>query len=242
MPDESNRPRPRSARFAQAAAFALAVPLALVAPRLYAQMRVGVVNIQQAILETDQGHVARNQLRHLFTQRQQELDHRQEGLRQLREQLEKERSSVDRATLARRMEDYQKQFVELQQSYTDFQQELAQREAELTKQIYANLQVVVRQMGQEQNYTAIFEQSGIVWATQGYDMTDTVVRQYNRTHPADASVPEGGHTADATAPAPAAEAGVAVSAGADAGARAGDGGPRVFANPHPRGENAPPQR
>jgi outer membrane protein len=217
----------RSRSRARAAALVAAGLLAVIAPKLYAQViRLGVVDMQRAILETDQGRRAKNQLKTLFEKRQVELDRRQNALKRMRDDLERQQHTLDQATLRQRAEEYQKQLVDLQQNYVQYQQELAQREAELTKQIYVNLEGLIRQIGQSQNYTAIFEQSGVVWSPQHLDLTDQVVQMYNQQYPPGREEP--------ASPAPAASGAPASGAPASAAPH------HPVANPHPRGENAPP--
>jgi outer membrane protein len=217
--------RKRSPR-ARLAAVASAVVLAFAAPRLYAQMRVAVVDMQRALLETDQGRHAKNQLKTLFQRRQEELNHRQDGLKQQRDELERQQRTLSRAEMETRMRDYQRQFVQLQQDYLEYQQELARREAELTKTIYVNLQAVIRQIGAAEGMTAIFEQGGVVWSPQHLDVTDRVVQSYNQQYPVHEEADAGAaHT----------------TTGGDAGASAphGDAGHHPVVNPHPREESHP---
>lgn len=215
-------------RRSRVAAVLSAIVLAVLAPRVYAQVRIAVVDLQRALVETDQGRRAKNQLKSLFQKRQEELDARQEALKRMRDEIEKQKNTLDRASLQRRMEEYQKQFVELQQNFLEYQQELAQREAELTKQILVNLQDVIRQIGRQENYTAIFEQSGVVWSPQHLDLTDRVVQIYNRQYPVrdepttqTPSRPDSARTpSDASAPS----------------SRTPPPPSRPLPNPHPRGQ------
>ena len=196
----------------------VAFMLAVAAPKLYAQVRLAVVDMQRAILETEEGRRAKNQLKKLFESRQEQLNDRQEALKRLKADLEKQQRVLAPAAMQKRMNEYQEQLVSLQKNYMDYQQELAQREAELTKQILINLQGVVRQLGTAEGYTAIFDQSGIVWAPTHIDLTDRVIAEFNRVHPAGS---------DAT---PTAEG--------DAGTRRPAGARPAAAgtNPHPRGQ------
>jgi outer membrane protein len=214
---ENDKPT-RSIRFrrSRTAAVAAALFLSIAAPRVYAQIRIAVVDMQRALLETDQGRIAKNQLKGLFQKRQEELDHRQQALKQLRDQIERDRTHLDEATLRQRMESYQKQFADLGQSYTQYQQELAEREAELTKQIYVNLQSVIRQLSQQEGITTVFEQAGVVWSRQDLDMTDRVVQAYNQQYPASRTTSSG------------------APAGSTGARNAGAATPPA-ANPHPRG-------
>lgn len=195
----------------------VALMLAVAAPKLYAQVRLAVVDMQRAILETEEGRRAKNQLKKLFESRQEQLNDRQESLKRLKADLEKQERVLSRDALQKRMSEYQEQLVSLQKNYMEYQQELAQREAELTKQILVNLQGVVRQIGTAEGYTAIFDQSGIVWAPTHIDLTDRVIAEFNRAHPPGSD---------------------AAPAEADAGtrpARPATGRPATGTNPHPRG-------
>lgn len=196
----------------------VAFMLAVAAPKLYAQVRLAVVDMQRAILETEEGRRAKNQLKKLFESRQEQLNDRQETLKRLKADLEKQQRVLAPAAMQKRMNEYQEQLVSLQKNYMDYQQELAQREAELTKQILINLQGVVRQLGTAEGYTAIFDQSGIVWAPTHIDLTDRVIAEFNRVHPAGSDA------------APTAEG--------DAGTRRPAGARPAAAgtNPHPRGQ------
>jgi outer membrane protein len=196
----------------------VAMMLAVAAPKLYAQVRLAVVDMQRAILETEEGRRAKNQLKKLFESRQEQLNDRQESLKRLKADLEKQERVLSRDALQKRMSEYQEQLVSLQKNYMEYQQELAQREAALTKEILVNLQGVVRQIGTAEGYTAIFDQSGIVWAPTHIDLTDRVIAEFNRAHPPGSEA------------APAAE-GDAGTRPARPAARPAAGG----ANPHPRG-------
>jgi outer membrane protein len=215
-----------------AAALLVAAPLAVAAPRIYAQARVAVVDMQRAARETQQGQRALGNLRGLFQKRQEDLDARQQTLTRLRDSLQKEakESQADQAALQQRMQDYQKQFVDLQQNYLQYQQELSERETELTKAIYANMDKVIRQVGTQEHYTAIFDQQGVIWSPQDMDLTDRVIQLYNQQYP------PGTEPAPATAPTRPAAGGTAPAPSA-AHPAPRQGNPLV--NPHPREESHP---
>ncbi len=203
----------------------VALMLALAAPRLYAQVRVAVVDMQRALLETGEGRCAKNQLKARFESRQDALNTRQESLKHLKEDIEKQKNVVSREALQKRMDEYQKAFVDLQQTYLEYQNELAQKEAELTKSILVNLQTIVRQIGTAEGYTAILDQGAVVWAPTHLDLTDRAIQEYNAAHPPPPNC--GAPAAGVTPPA----------GGAHPTTPAANPHPATpAANPHPRGE------
>jgi outer membrane protein len=171
----------------------VAVMLAVAAPRLYAQgVRVAVVDMQQALLETNEGRRAKTQLKRLFDTRQAELNTRQEALKRMKDDIDKQKNVVAREALEKRMTDYQTELVKLQQNFVESQQELAQKEAELTKSILVNLQGVVQRLGETSEFDLVLDRGSVVWARTQFDVTAQVIRDYNTAHPS-----SGGGTAPA---------------------------------------------
>ncbi len=194
-----------------------ALMLSCFAPRLYAQVRIAVVDLQRALNETEDGRRAKARLKRLFKQRQQELDKAQGELKTLKEDIEKNREVWARDVLQKRVEDYQKIFLELQQQYVEFQRELSEKEGEMTAQIIARMEQILRRIGQTEGYTLIVERNegGVVWVPSNLDVTDQVIQRYNAGE---------GREADAAAGAAAGGSGAAAGGGSGAGAGAGGSG------------------
>ena len=78
------------------------------------------------------------------------------------------------------MEEYQKAFVELQSTYVEYQRELAEKEAELTKNIFSKMEGILRRIGTSEGYTMIFDRgAGVVWGRTDLDLTDRLIQMYN---------------------------------------------------------------
>jgi outer membrane protein len=164
-------------------ALLLALTLASVGPmaeRASAQ-KLGVVDLQRALNETEDGRQAKDRLKQLFDKRQKTLDKQQNALRTLKEGLEKQRDVLSREVLAQKAESYQKAFAQLQTTYMEFQRELAAKEAELTKGILERMQRIVKRIGQADGYSMILDRSssGVVYVPSTYDLTDVVIQRYN---------------------------------------------------------------
>lgn len=164
-----------------AVTLAAALMISFVAPRLYAQVRIAVVDLQRALNETEDGRRAKARLKRLFKQRQTELDKRQGELKTLKENIEKNAEIWARDVLQKRAEEYQKAYIELQQQYVEYQRELAEKEAEMTQVIIARMEQILRRIGQAEGYTLIIErnEAGVVWVPGNLDVTDDVIQRYN---------------------------------------------------------------
>jgi outer membrane protein len=159
-----------------------ALLISMMAPRLYAQVRIAVVDLQRALNETDDGRRAKARLKRLFKQRQTELDERQNELKALKEEIEaaSEEGTLSESALRERAEEYQKAFVELQSTYMEYQRELAEKEADMTSSIIARMERILVSLGEAEGYTLILErgEGGVIW-TSATDLTDNLVERYN---------------------------------------------------------------
>lgn len=149
-----------------------------------AQAKIGVVDLQRAMNETEDGRQAKARLQRLFKSRQKTLDQRQKKLEKMKQDIERQKDVLSRDALQKRMETYQESFVQLQTTYVEYQRELAQKEAELTKVIIERMQAILRRIGQAQGYQLIVEvnEGGVIWSPNNQDLTDLVIQRYNSNH------------------------------------------------------------
>ncbi|MBO6937448.1 MAG: OmpH family outer membrane protein [Deltaproteobacteria bacterium] len=151
------------------------------APKVYAQTKIAVVDLQRALMETEDGRSAKRRLERLFKRRQKSLDAAQERLKKMKTEIEQQKNVLSKAALRERLEAYQAEFVKLQQSYVEYQQELAAKEAELTSGILEKMQQIMQRIGQAEGYTIVLEanESGVVWVPSNHDLTDQLIQRYN---------------------------------------------------------------
>lgn len=162
--------------------FVLATLLvAALQPEFAAAQKVGVVDMQRALMETEDGRKAKDRLKKIFDDRQKTLDKQQTDLKVMKDGLEKQRDVLSREVLAKKLEEYQKAFAALQTTYMEFQRELAAKEGEMTKPILERMQRIVRRIGQAEGYSMIVErgEAGVVYVPSTYDLTDVLIQRYN---------------------------------------------------------------
>jgi len=149
--------------------------------RARAEAKIAVVDLQRAILETEDGRKAKAKLKKLFETRQVALDKKQTDIKKMKEEIEKQRNVLSKDALQKKLAEYQKAFVELQTVYVEYQRELAKKEGELTKGIVVRMEDILRRIGQTNGYTLIIErnESGVVWVPTNLDLTDMVIQKYN---------------------------------------------------------------
>jgi outer membrane protein len=161
-------------------AMALALLLATAAGAA-AQLKIGYVDLQRALNESEAGRAAKEKFKAQVDRLQVDLKKKKDQLDALKEQLEK-KASVIKDEEARNLEkDYQKRLRDFERSYKDSQAELQQKDNELTVDLLKQLQVVIEDFGKENGYSMILEQSSssVLYGSPEFDLTEQIIARYN---------------------------------------------------------------
>ncbi|HKQ70867.1 MAG TPA: OmpH family outer membrane protein [Polyangiaceae bacterium] len=161
-------------------ALALTLFLGLAAPSAFAQqLKFAVVDVQRAVMETEEGLRAQATLKKFFDKRQQELDAKQTELQKQREEIEKQSKVLSQQALQKRMEEWQKQMLELQTVFVEYNKELQKKQGELTQPIYGKMMGLLRRLATQDGYDAILEKQAVPYMRNDLDLTDRVIQMYN---------------------------------------------------------------
>ncbi len=155
--------------------------LAVLAPagEAAAQMRIGVVDLQHAVMQTEDGIRAQATLKKLFDKRQQDLDAKQNELQRAREDIERQSRVLSREALQKRMEDWQRQMVELQTVFVDYNKELQKKQNELTAPVIKKMMAVVSRLAKKQGFELIIDKQAAPYARPDLDLTEQIIQLYN---------------------------------------------------------------
>jgi outer membrane protein len=157
-----------------------------------AEGKVAVVNVQQAVMQTEDGIRAQATLKKLFDKRQQELDARQTELGRAREDIEKQSRVLSRQALEKRMEDWQRRMVELQTKFVENNKELQEKQGQLTQPILKKMLGIIARLAKKSSYELIIDKQAVPYARPDLDLTEQVVQMYNSGGDGgDTAAPEG---------------------------------------------------
>jgi len=155
--------------------------LAVLAPagEAAAQARIGIVDLQHAVMQTEDGIRAQATLKKLFDKRQQDLDAKQNELQRAREDIERQSRVLSREALQKRMEDWQRQMVELQTVFVDYNKELQKKQNELTAPVIKKMMTVVSRLAKKQGFELIIDKQAAPYARPDLDLTEQIIQLYN---------------------------------------------------------------
>lgn len=147
-----------------------------------AEDKVGVVDLQRALNEVEEGATAKAALKKEFDEKQRQLDSRQNELKKLKDELDAQSTMMTSEKKQEKVADLQKKLLEVQQLYYSLQQDLSKREGEVTGQIFQKMGVILASMGAEQGYSAILEKSAVPYFKPALDVTNELIRRYNASY------------------------------------------------------------
>jgi outer membrane protein len=144
-------------------------------------LKIGYVDLQRALMETEDGRKARADLKKVFDQKQKELDEQQTQLKSAMEDLEKKRTLLPAEKVRATEAEIQGKLQKVQQTYMRHQQDLSGKEQEATGKIFERMQRIIGKIASTENLTMVFDrtQAGLIFAKPHLDLTNEVIRRYN---------------------------------------------------------------
>ncbi len=143
------------------------------------EARIGVVDVQHALMATEDGIRAQHTLKKDFDKRQQELDAKQNELSKARDDIEKQSRFLSREALQKRTEDWQRRMVELQTVFVDYNKTLQKKQGELIAPISQKIMAVIARLAKKRGYELILDKQAAPYARQDLDLTEQVIQMYN---------------------------------------------------------------
>jgi outer membrane protein len=165
-------------------------------------VKVGIIDIQQAIIGTNEGARDFEALQKKFEPKKNDLANQNTEIETLKKQLQTQGDKMNddaRNNLMKSIETKQKS---LQRSVEDAQNEYQQQQNEIAQRILQKMAPVIDKYAKGNGYGLLFDSSNpwpqgpLLWATAGVDITKTIVDAYNAQSgvapPATAPKPGGG--------------------------------------------------
>jgi outer membrane protein len=182
-------------RFSSCSHLALAA-LALVSPVLLpsiaqAETKVAVVDMQKAILETNEGARALDSFRKSMEKKQKDLEDAQNKILKDKTEIEKKCKTGAREACEKGMDDLQKRYADWQKAGQDFQVEVQKKQQEATQPILTKLVAIVKRIALKEGYDVVVDKLVAHYQRTDLDITDTAIKMFNAESTATPLPPEG---------------------------------------------------
>ena len=157
-----------------------------------AEMKVAVVDVQRAVMQTEDGLRAQATLKKVFDSKQQELNKKQTDLQKQREDIEKQSKVLSKEALQKRVDDWQKAMVELQGVFVEYNKELEKRQKELTDPIFEKIMGIVKRLATSEGVDLVVDKQAVAYIRSDLDLTDRCIQLYNSGGAGAPAAPAGG--------------------------------------------------
>lgn len=163
------------------AALAWPVLLGWAAPAWAAQaaVRIGVVDVQRVLNQSQKGTAVKQKLDQERAARQKELDARQEEVMKLQADFEKQAAVLSEQAKREKSETLQRKRRDTlrmaEDANRDFEKRVREAEVDITREIFA----VIQEYGKDQGYTVILERGMLIFGAPAVDITAEIIKRYD---------------------------------------------------------------
>ncbi|HET8796973.1 MAG TPA: OmpH family outer membrane protein [Thermoanaerobaculia bacterium] len=172
--------------------FLVTVAVAALATPMFAQStpaRIAVIDVQKVLTQSTAGKAAYEKLKKVQDERVEKARQMEEEMRKLDTEISTKRLSLSEDKLA----DLQKQLADkriaMQRYAQDADREIGEARDRELQALEAKIKPIIDAIGKEMGLAAIFNkfESGLVYASEAIDITDTVIKRFNEATPAPAA-------------------------------------------------------
>lgn len=168
---------------ARAGLFCLA--LAALATTASAQLKVAVVNVQQAMLDSEELKKASAELEKKYKPRQDELQKLQNDLQLIQQQISS--GKLNQQAIADLQAQGQRKQRDAQRISDDLQADFDRDRQDVLGQAAKRMQEVVKKIAEEKGYDIVVDVSQTLYFKPALDLTAEALAAYNKAYPAPAA-------------------------------------------------------
>jgi len=150
-------------------------------PRFQDGMKYAYVNVQMVAAGSVEGKVAAEKIKVLQEQKSRELQDRNKALQAAQQKLEQGGSVLSDSARAQLQADIERQQRDLQRFTEDAQQDVQQLAEQVEQEFNRKLTPVIDKVAKQKQVHFVFnaQQSGLIWAEPGMDLTAEVIQAFD---------------------------------------------------------------
>ncbi len=153
--------------------------------------KVGVINIQQAILATAEGKQAEAAINKRFAPKKQQLQEQNQQIQALQQKLQNGGNTLSNDAKEQLAQQIQSQQKDLRRAIEDAQSDFQTAQSEMANRIGTKMMKVVSSYASSHGFSLILDigsqASPVLFYTPTVDVTNAVVALYNQQHPVSAA-------------------------------------------------------
>ena len=168
--------------------------------------KIGIIHIQNAILATKDGQKAATDLQAKFGPTKSQIDKMQSEVMQVEDKLKKGSQTLSDDARTQLMRERDQKATALKRATEDAQAEVEQEEGKIMQELGQRVMQVVAKYATDNGYAIIIDvssqQTPVLWAANGIDITKEIVDLYDKNAPAASKPATSGAPPAGTTPRP----------------------------------------
>ncbi len=147
-------------------------------------LRVGFINVQQAVLQTSEGKAARDAIDKDAKKKHEELARDEQDIKRLSDDFQAQFSVMPDSAKAEKQKELQKRYDAFQRARMEFEQVFRDREQQEIGKILNKMLAILDEYSKKNGFDFVFEQGtgSLLYASKIEDITAEIVSEYNKKH------------------------------------------------------------
>lgn len=144
-----------------------------------AELKLGVMNVQQIIVECDAGKAAKARFDKKMKTLQSSFKAEEEELKGMQDEIKKKSSAWSETKKAEKVREFQKSGRDLQAKTEDARMEMKNMQDKELEPILKALEKVVDKYGAENGFSAILDAKSVIYFDEKVDITKVITKKLN---------------------------------------------------------------
>ena len=151
--------------------------------------RVAVIDVQKVLTQSTAGKAAYEKLKKMQDERMEKARGMEEELRKLDTDINTKKLSLSEDKITEMQKQMAEKRISMQRYAQDADREITEARDRELQALEGKIKPVIDSIGKEMGIAAIFNkfESGLVYASDAIDITDTVIKRFNEAAPAAAA-------------------------------------------------------
>lgn len=144
--------------------------------------RIGVIDMQQVILNVEEGKKARAQLETEIKAKESELLKQKEQLDKMNKEWKDQAPLLSEDARMKKQTEFQEKFLALRNAEMEYQADIKRKEQKATQQIAVKVTQLVDSLAKSRKLVAVFEtnSAGLLFLDSPVDLTQAVIAEYGK--------------------------------------------------------------
>jgi outer membrane protein len=160
---------------------ALLIILASYAPALAEEMKIGFIDLQLALDESDAGKKARSDLEDSIKKTEAKINEKIAAREKLDAEIKKQEGVMSSEARRQKLDELEKLDKEVERMKDDAEAEMQKKQRDMAGSILSELKTIIDKVADEGGYTIILPAEAIIYAKKSIDITTEVINRYNES-------------------------------------------------------------